>query len=128
MGIMQAINSMLVSESVAHLRRADEASHAMASNWPTGAASIRSWQSWPESLTRRWSSMVSGVTLGSAGPAGDGRQQPGLRRPGRPEEARALTARYQHRRSGPRCSSARLVINFPPHGDVNLARIAGGRG
>ena len=29
-GIMQAINSMLVSESVAHLRRADEASHAMA--------------------------------------------------------------------------------------------------
>ena len=72
-GIMQAINSMLVSESVAHLRRADEASHAMAVELAHGSSldQILAVLAGIIDATLELSS-VSGVTLGSAGPDGAG--------------------------------------------------------
>ena len=74
-GIMQAINSMLVSESVAHLRRADEASHAMAVELAHGSSldQILAVLAGIIDATLELSS-VSGVTLGSAGPDGAGRR------------------------------------------------------
>ena len=70
-GIMQAINSMLVSESVAHLRRADEASHAMAVELAHGSSLDRILAVLAGIIEAALElSTVSGVTLGSAVPAG----------------------------------------------------------
>ncbi|MEK0156285.1 PucR family transcriptional regulator [Arthrobacter oryzae] len=153
-GIMQAINSMLVSESVTHLRRADEASHAMAVELAHGSSldQILAVLAGIIDATLELSS-VSGVVLGSAGPDGAGSPpddgggsgsgsgsgpgsgsgsgaSPG---PGA-EHQPALTAGVAIDgtvinidvpvRGVP---SARLVINVPAGGDVNLARVAGGR-
>ena len=152
-GIMQAINSMLVSESVAHLRRADEASHAMAVELAHGSSldQILAVLAGNIDATLELSS-VSGVTLGSAGPDGAGgagtdgagasgpdpdnpgpdAADPGGADPGGPGGAGgagpgadgSLISIDVPVRGVP---SARLVINVPAHGDVNLARVAGGR-
>ena len=136
-GIMQAINSMLVSESVAHLRRADEASHAMAVELAHGSSldQILAVLAGLIDATLELSS-VSGVTLGSAGPdtpGPDGADPDG----GGPDSAGADGAGTKPAdKDGTVISidvpvrgvpSARLVINVPAHGDVNLARVAGGR-
>lgn len=177
-GIMQAINSMLVSESVAHLRRADEASHAMAVELAHGSSldQILAVLAGLIDATLELSS-VSGVTLGSAGPdtpgpdgggpdsagsnsagsnsAGVDRADtqpsdgstPGGSTPGGGSAAASSRATSSGTAESPRLAagpgadgtlisidvpvrgvpSARLVINVPAHGDVNLARVAGGR-
>ena len=100
-GIMQAINSMLVSESVAHLRRADEASHEMAVELAHGSSldQILAVLAGIIDATLELSS-VSGVTLGNAGPNGAVGRRAGALRPTAPavtrspdtRPARALTA------------------------------------
>lgn len=134
-GIMQAINSMLVSESVAHLRRADEASHAMAVELAHGSSLDQMLAVLAGIIEAGLElSTVSGVTLGSAAAAGGGGPVPA---DGQAGEAHGIVA-------GPDGAemdgsvinidvpvrgvpSARLAIRVPPRGDVNLARVAGGR-
>lgn len=129
-GIMQAINSVLVSESVAHLRRADEASHAMAVELAHGSSLDQILAVLAGILEATLElSTVSGVTMGSASPAGDGTHQPegsgsGERHGNGPEPDGTLINIDVPVRGVP---SARLAISVPPQGDVNLARIAGGR-
>src|SRR5687768_1613459 len=121
-GIMQAINSLLVSESVAHLRRADEASHAMAVELAHGSSLDQMLavlagiiDAGLELLT------VSGVTLGSAlAPGGDAVPGHGG---GAADEGTLINIDVPVRG----VPSARLAISVHPHGDVNLARVAGGR-
>ncbi|WP_104174417.1 PucR family transcriptional regulator [Arthrobacter sp. Y81] len=173
-GIMQAINSMLVSESVAHLRRADEASHAMAVELAHGSSldQILAVLAGLIDATLELSS-VSGVTLGSAGPdtpgtdsaaaGGAGPDSADTQRadgstpaggsgadgstPAGGSGAAGSEAGGSGAEEGPGLAagpgadgtlisidvpvrgvpSARLVINVPAHGDVNLARVAGGR-
>lgn len=151
-GIMQAINSILVSESVAHLRRADEASHAMAVELAHGSSldQILAVLAGIIGATLELSS-VSGVTLGNAGPGsagthpgagagthpGDGTaSQPaeGLEsgtgspaEPGRPAETGIGSTLISIDVPVRGVPSARLLINVPADGDVNLARVAGGR-
>ena len=134
-GIMQAINSMLVSESVAHLRRADEASHAMAVELAHGSSLDRILAVLAGIIEAALElSTVSGVTLGSAAPAGGtlmpadgagadephGKTVPELS----PESDGTLINIDVPVRGVP---SARLAITVPAHSDVNLARVAGGR-
>ena len=137
-GIMQAINSMLVSESVAHLRRADEASHAMAVELAHGSSLDRILAVLAGIIDATLElSTVSGVTLGSAGPDSDGSNPADGSAPAAgsgPQDGPGQTA-------GPGqdgtlinidvpvrgVPSARLVINVPARSDVNLARVAGGR-
>lgn len=70
-GVMQAINSMLVSESVGHLQQADAATRAMAAELAHGASLdkilgvLSGITGAAVTLTSPW-----GVALGSAGPAG----------------------------------------------------------
>lgn len=119
-GIMQAINSMLVSESVAHLRRADEASHAMAVELAHGSSldQILAVLAGILGATLELSS-VGGVTLGSAAA---------------PDES-VIPTDDQDKAETPinidvpvrGVPSARLAIFVPRHVDVNLARVAGGR-
>jgi purine catabolism regulator len=158
-GIMQAINSMLVSESVAHLRRADEASHAMAVELAHGSSldQILAVLAGIIDATLELSS-VSGVTLGSAGPgsagpddAGAGTQPAGGSTAGGPTPAGGSGGggsgadERPGQEAGPGAGpgadgtlisidvpvrgvpSARLAISVPHGGDVNLARVAGGR-
>jgi purine catabolism regulator len=134
-GIMQAINSVLVSESVAHLRRADEASHAMAVELAHGSSLDQILAVLAGILDAGLElSTVSGVTLGSASPAGDNSLQPAG--PGSedgpaagPEPAGTVPAGAVINIDVPvrGVPSARLAISVPPRGDVNLARVAGGR-
>lgn len=137
-GIMQAINSMLVSESVAHLRRADEASHEMAVELAHGSSldQILAVLAGIIDATLELSS-VSGVTLGNAGPNGAGTRPEGT---GSPTDGAGSDEEPGHTagtgtdgtvinidvpvRGVP---SARLIITVPADGDINLARVAGGR-
>lgn len=147
-GIMQAINSMLVSESVAHLRRADEASHAMAVELAHGSSLDQILAVLAGLIDAALElSSVSGVTLGSAGPetpgpdgadtqpadgssppassraASDGAEEGPGQAAGQGSDGTLISIDVPVRG----VPSARLVINVPAHGDVNLARVAGGR-
>ena len=135
-GIMQAINSMLVSESVAHLRRADEASHAMAVELAHGSSLDRILAVLAGIIEAALElSTVSGVTLGSAVPAGGtlipadgaGTDEPreNTAGPGGGTETDGSLINIDVPVRG--VPSARLAITVPAHGDVNLARVAGGR-
>ena len=142
-GIMQAINSMLVSESVAHLRRADEASHEMAVELAHGSSldQILAVLAGIIDATLELSS-VSGVTLGSAGPNGIGArpESAGPNGTGSPTDGAGSDEEPRHP-AGPGTDgtvinidvpvrgvpSARLIITVPADGDINLARVAGGR-
>jgi PucR family transcriptional regulator, purine catabolism regulatory protein len=121
-GIMQAINSLLVSESVAHLRRADEASHAMAVELAHGSSLDQMLAVLAGIIDASLELLtVSGVTLGSAlAPGGDAVPAHGG---GAAGEGTLINIDVPVRG----VPSARLAISVPPHGDVNLARVAGGR-
>ncbi|WP_457973586.1 PucR family transcriptional regulator [Arthrobacter sp. D1-17] len=121
-GIMQAINSMLVSESVAHLRRADEASHAMAVELAHGSSLDQMLAVLAGIIDAGLELMtVSGVMLGSAlAPGGDA---VGAHAGGAAGDGTLINIDVPVRG----VPSARLAISVPPHGDVNLARVAGGR-
>jgi purine catabolism regulator len=120
-GVMQAINSMLVSESVSQLQRADEASHAMAVELAHGGSLDRILAVLAV-ITHAEVTLtsISGATLASAtpGPAADGAAAPAPQEQGRPIHidvpVRGILA-------------ARLALQIPADGDVNLARTAGKR-
>ncbi|MET4136506.1 PucR family transcriptional regulator [Pseudarthrobacter sp. PvP090] len=134
--VMQAINSSLVSESVSQLRRADEASHAMAVELAHGGsldrilavlAGITHCEVTLASLT--------GAPLASATPeyaeaADDGpgstaapEPAPGMQEPGQQEHARLIHIDVPVRG----ILAAQLLLRVPADEDENLARTAGKR-
>ena len=137
--VMQAINSSLVSESVSQLRRADEASHAMAVELAHGGsldrilavlAGITHCEVTLASLT--------GAPLASAtpeyaeaaddGPGGTGgttapEPGPGMQEPGQQEHARLIHIDVPVRG----ILAAQLLLRVPADEDENLARTAGKR-
>lgn len=143
-GVMQAINSMLVSESVGHLQRADAATRAMAAELAHGASLdkmlgvLAGITSSAVKLTSPW-----GVTMGSAVPEGwngdsdaeareaaagdsvdDGGSRPGGhgRLPGR-AGGTAITVDIPVRG----VLMGRLEVRVPEAADVALAQVAGER-
>jgi PucR family transcriptional regulator, purine catabolism regulatory protein len=122
-GVMQAINSMLVSESVSQLRQADEASHAMAVELAHGGSLDRI-LAVLAGITHAEVTLASitGATLASA-------------TPGHADAAEAVssTATQEHARlihidvpvRG--ILAAQLLLRVPPDEDENLARTAGNR-
>ncbi|MGO4187878.1 PucR family transcriptional regulator ligand-binding domain-containing protein [Pseudarthrobacter sp. TAF60_1] len=124
-GVMEAINSLLVSESAAQLQQADRASHAMAVELAHGGSLDRILAVLADAtgaevvLTSN-----AGAPLASALPAefasADG---PGPAADG--EQDRARTTHIDVSVRG--IPSARLSLHTLEGGDVNLARIAGNR-
>ncbi len=111
-GIMQAINSLLVSESVAQLQFGDETSHAMAAELAHGGG-LDQLLAVLAGRTGSSARLVSpsGITLGSATAAA----QP---------ESGTVTAVDVPVRG---VLAARLELEVPDDGDANLARVAGER-
>jgi purine catabolism regulator len=124
-GVMEAINSLLVSESAAHLQQADRASHAMAVELAHGGSLDRILAVLADAagaevvLTSN-----AGAPLASALPA----DFPGKAEPAASEDADQDRARTTHIDVSVRgIPSARLSLHTLAGGDVNLARIAGNR-
>lgn len=111
-GIMQAINSLLVSESVAQLQFGDETSHAMAAELAHGGG-LDQLLAVLASRTGASARLVSpsGITLGSATAAVQ------------PEPCSVTTVDVPIRG----VLAARLELEVPDGGDANLARVAGER-
>lgn len=111
-GIMQAINSLLVSESVAQLQFGDETSHAMAAELAHGGG-LDQLLAVLASRTGAGARLVSpsGITLGSATAAA----QPG------PSTITTVDVPVRG------VLAARLELEVPDDGDANLARVAGER-
>ncbi|WP_284751444.1 PucR family transcriptional regulator [Arthrobacter sp. efr-133-R2A-120] len=111
-GIMQAINSLLVSESVAQLQFGDETSHAMAAELAHGGG-LDQLLAVLSSRTDAGARLVSpsGITLGSATAAVQ------------PESCTVTTVDVPVRG----VLAARLELEVPDDGDANLARVAGER-
>ncbi len=111
-GIMQAINSLLVSESVAQLQFGDETSHAMAAELAHGGG-LDQLLAVLASRTGASARLVSpsGITLGSAAA------------PGQPGPTTVTTVEVPVRG----VLAARLELEVPDDGDANLARVAGER-
>ena len=123
--VMQAINSSLVSESVSQLRRADEASHAMAVELAHGGSLDRI-LAVLAGITHAEVALASltGVTLASAAPGntsvGDSAGSP---IPAPQEHARLIRIDVPVRG----ILAAQLVLRVPVDEDENLARTAGKR-
>ena len=124
-GVMEAINSLLVSESAGQLQQADQASHAMAVELAHGAnldrilAVLAAATGSEVVLTS-----TAGTTLASAGGA-DGADGSNLA--GEDSEARDR-AKVIHVDVPVRgVPAARLALHVQGDADVNLARIAGSR-
>ena len=125
-GVMQAINSMLVSDSVSQLRRADEASHAMAVELAHGGgldrilAVLAGITHAEVTLTS-----VSGATLASASAGqAEGAETAGFAaEPQAQEEPRLIHIDVPIRG----ILAAQLVLRVPADEDQNLARTAGNR-
>jgi len=109
-GVMQEINSLLVSESVEHLQRGDQASHAMAAELAHGGGldQLLAVLSEKTGASARLLS-PSGVTLSSAGSF---------------EVAGSVTIVDVPVRG---VLAARLELHMPDDGDGGLARVAGER-
>ncbi|WP_445933162.1 PucR family transcriptional regulator [Paenarthrobacter nitroguajacolicus] len=107
---MQEINSLLVSESVEHLQRGDQASHAMAAELAHGGGldQLLAVLSERTGASARLVS-PSGLTLGAAGSFDDGGNVTTVDVP-----VRGVLA-------------ARLELHMPDDGDGGLARVAGER-
>ena len=125
-GVMQAINSMLVSDSVSQLRRADEASHAMAVELAHGGGLDRILAVLAGIIHAEVTlTSISGATLASATPGA------------RPRPPTATCLRPWRRRSRHRLIhidvpirgilAAQLLLRVPADEDENLARTAGNR-
>ncbi|MGY3318974.1 PucR family transcriptional regulator [Arthrobacter sp. TE12232] len=123
--VMQAINSSLVSESVSQLRRADEASHAMAVELAHGGSLDRI-LAVLAGITHAEVALASltGVTLASAAPentvVGD---TVGGSIPAPQEHARLIRIDVPVRG----ILAAQLMLRVPADEDENLARTAGKR-
>lgn len=111
-GIMQAINSLLVSESVAQLQFGDETSHAMAAELAHGGG-LDQLLAVLAGRTGSSARLVSpsGITLGSATAAAQ------------PESGTVTTVDVPVRG----VLAARLELEVPDDGDANLAQVAGER-
>lgn len=111
-GIMQAINSLLVSESVAQLQFGDETSHAMAAELAHGGG-LDQLLTVLAGRTNSSARLVtpSGITLGSATAAVQ------------PEPGTLTTVDVPVRG----VLAARLELEVPDDGDANLARVAAER-
>ena len=109
-GVMQEINSLLVSESVEHLQRGDQASHAMAAELAHGGGldQLLAVLSERTGASARLVS-PSGLTLGAAGSF---------------EDAGSVTTVDVPVRG---VLAARLELHMPDDGDGGLARVAGER-
>jgi purine catabolism regulator len=124
-GVMEAINSLLVSESAAQLQQADRASHAMAVELAHGGSLDRILALLADAtgaevvLTSN-----AGAPLASALPA-DHAQGPEstVSLEAAPDRARIIQVDVSVRG----IPSARLTLHAPTGADVNLARIAGNR-
>jgi len=144
-GVMQAINSMLVSESVGHLQQADAATRAMAAELAHGASLdkilgvLAGITGSGVKLTSPW-----GVTLGSAVPEGWLGTQGAKAEEAQPDEGAAHDAgpgQGGHGSLFPAAAGAvisvdipvrgvlmgRLEVQVPEDADTALARVAGER-
>jgi PucR family transcriptional regulator, purine catabolism regulatory protein len=124
-GVMEAINSLLVSESAAHLQQADRASHAMAVELAHGGSLDRILTVLAEATGAEVAlTSNAGAPLASAVPADyapDAEPAPA----GNTDQDRARTTHIDVSVRG--IPSARLSLHTLAGGDVNLARIAGNR-
>jgi len=124
-GVMEAINSLLVSESAGHLQEADQASHAMAVELAHGGSldrilAVLAAATHAEVVL----TSISGTTLASAVPAARaGEHRPAI--PADPETDHGQTIHVDVSVRG--IPSARLALHPQAGSDVNLARIAGSR-
>jgi purine catabolism regulator len=124
-GVMEAINSMLVSESAAQLQQADQASHAMAVELAHGGSldrilAVLAMATGSEVVL----TSTAGTTLASAEPAehADDPEAASSRRAAR-DHANVIQIEVPVRG----IPSARLTLDVPGEADLNLARIAGNR-
>ncbi|UXM91402.1 PucR family transcriptional regulator [Paenarthrobacter sp. JL.01a] len=110
--VMQEINSLLVSESVAQLQRGDQASHAMAAELAHGAGLDQLLAVLAEkALVGARLVSPSGLTLGAAGPLAT-------------DDAGDVTSVDVPVRG---VLAARLELHVPDGGDPGMARVAGER-
>lgn len=126
-GVMQAINSMLVSDSVSQLRRADEASHAMAVELAHGGsldrilAVLAGIANAEVTLTS-----TTGATLASAAPGqGEAADSAGTGSPAIWPKEQERLIRIDVPIRG--ILAAQLLLRVPAGEDENLARTAGNR-
>lgn len=124
-GVMEAINSLLVSESAAQLQQADRASHAMAVELAHGANLDRILAVLADATGAEvvLTSNV-GAPLASALPADHGEGSEDVRSAGAGQD-RSRTIHIDVSVRG--IPSARLTLHALEKTDVNLARIAGKR-
>lgn len=121
-GVMQAINSMLVSDSVSQLRRADEASHAMAVELAHGGGLDRILAVLAGIIHAEVTlTSISGATLASA--AQGQAEVADASTLGPPEQARLIHIDVPIRG----ILAAQLLLRVPAGEDENLARTAGNR-
>jgi len=122
-GVMQAINSTLVSESVSQLRRADEASHAMAVELAHGGSLDRILAVLAGIINAEVTlTSLTGATLASATP-GTADDDIAASAPANQEPARLIQIDVPVRG----ILAAQLMLRVPAHEDENLARTAGKR-
>lgn len=124
-GVMQAINSMLVSEQVSQLRRADEASHAMAVELAHGGSLDRI-LAVLAGITHSEVTLASltGATLASATPVNAGIDDDATNSaPATQDHARLIHVDVPVRG----ILAAQLLLRVPADEDENLARTAGKR-
>ncbi|MFE4226591.1 PucR family transcriptional regulator [Arthrobacter sp. NPDC056886] len=121
-GVMQAINSMLVSDSVSQLRRADEASHAMAVELAHGGGLDRILAVLAGIIHAEVTlTSISGATLASATPEQAETTDASTLEP--QEQARLIHIDVPIRG----ILAAQLLLRVPAGEDENLARTAGNR-
>ncbi|MFF2242877.1 PucR family transcriptional regulator [Arthrobacter sp. NPDC058130] len=123
-GVMQSINSMLVSDSVSQLRRADEASHAMAVELAHGGSLDRI-LAVLAGITHSEVTLTSttGATLASAAPGNAEAAGADSSAVGPQEQARLIRIEVPIRG----ILAAQLLLRVPSGEDENLARTAGNR-
>jgi purine catabolism regulator len=124
-GVMEAINSLLVSESAAQLQQADQTSHAMAVEMAHGGSLDRILAVLAGAISSEVVlTSTAGITLASAVPAGsaDGSSPAGAGDEAQ-EHAKVIHVDVPVRG----VPAARLTMHVLGDADVNLARIAGSR-
>lgn len=124
-GVMEAINSLLVSESAGQLQQADQASHAMAVELAHGGSLDRILAVLAEATgSEVVLTSTAGATLASAVPAeGADGSNPAEAEDGARDRTKVIHVDVPVRG----VPAARLALHVQGDADVNLARIAGSR-
>ena len=124
-GVMEAINSLLVSESAVQLQQADQTSHAMAVEMAHGGSLDRILAVLAGAINAEVVlTSTAGITLASAVPDGNAE---GVNPDGPGEEAEEQAKVIQVDVPVRGVPAARLALHIRGDADVNLARIAGSR-